>query len=496
MKNLLLSAVTLLVFAQLHAQNGPYTVIGRGVGTTFVSDYHALGINSSALGWPLEYEGKKITFSTGETFLSFQSDSLNKQKFKNFGDIIRTQINNQTIDTSNIQTILNSTIGYAKAGVNIRGNALWLGAAYKTNRFGGFAFSMTEDYGFSGKLNTTNASLFFQGNWQNLIDSASTVVNGDTLRVGFSQNLGADTAAGIYSIHLANPLDLNNFTLGTKVGMVWNRNYNFGYGLKLFGNDSTFAVYGGIGFRFIQSLAYYDLTSDAGGLRVNSSLSPAALQGNGFITQVNPYNFSSIGGFFAKPVGSGYGLDFSASVILLRKIRLALAVNNLGSVKYNNYSYKGNTALPQEIAINSFDANNSAANVQALLTGSQLLTFEGKEDLRVTNPANLRIGASFRPFKQLHFGVDMIAPFDKENPLAQQNGVVAFGLDFRPVKFVSLNIGFINGGVYQGYVPAGINFILGKGRYEFGISSQDIVHFITKNGNSVSMAFGFARFRF
>ncbi len=495
MKSILISFFLFLFFGQFSAQTTPYTLAGRGVGTTFISDYHSLGINSSALGWPLEYEGKKITFSTGETYIYLQSDSLNKQKFKNFSDIIKTQVNNQSIDTTTIQGILSSTVGYAKAGVNMRANLLWLGGSYKTNKIGGFAFSMTEDYGFSGKLNTNNANAFFQGNWQNLIDSASTVVNGDTSRIAYSQNLAADTAAGIYSIHLANPLDINNYTLGTNAGLVWNRNFNFGYGVKLLGDDSTFAVYGGLGVRYIQSMAYYDLQSDAGGLRVNSSLSPTSLNYNGFITQINPFNFSSIGGFFSKPVGKGYGVDFSASVIIARKIRLALAVNNLGSVKYENYKYTGNTALPQEIAISDYDPNNSAANVQALLAGSQLLTFEGKETLTVANAANFRFGASFKPFKQLHVGIDFVAPFDKDNPVSQQNGVFALGLDFRPVKFISLNAGFINGGIYQGYIPVGLNVILGGGTYEFGISSQDIVHFLTKNGNSVSMAFGFARIR-
>jgi Family of unknown function (DUF5723) len=496
MKKILLLHLAFISVLQVFSQTMPYTVVGRGVGTTFVTDYHSLGINSSALGWKSDYDGKKITLSTGESYIFFQSDSLNKQKFKNFGDLIRTQVTNKTIDTASIQSILNSTVGYAKAGVNTRANLLWLGASYKTNRIGGFAFSMTEDYGFSGKLNTSNAALFFQGNWQNLIDSASTVVNGDSLRVAFSQNLGADTASGIYSIHLTNPFDINNYTLGTSVGLVWNRNYNFGYGVKLLGKDSTFAVYGGLGFRFIQSMAYYDLKSDASGLNVNSSLSPTSLNFDGLITQVNPFNFSTIGGFFSKPVGKGFGVDLSASVIIWDKIRVAAAVNNIGSVKYKNFKYKGNTALPQEIAISNFDPENSAANVQALLAGSQLLTFEGEEEITVANASNFRFGASFRPIKQLHVGIDFVAPFDKENPLAQQNGIFALGIDFRPVKFLSLNAGFINGGIYQGYIPAGINFILGEGRYEFGISSQDIVQFISKNGNSVSAAFGFARFRF
>jgi hypothetical protein len=477
------------------AQSAPYTAVGRGVATSFVTDYQALGINSSALGWSSEYEGKKITFSTGETYLSFQSDSLNKQKFANFGDIIKTQFNNRAIDSSSIQSVLNSTVGYAQAGINIRANMLWFGGAYKTKRLGGFAFSMNEDYGFSTKLYTNSASAFFQGNWQNLIDSASTVVNGDTSRIAFGQNLNADTAAGIYSLHLANPLDINNFTQGSSVRLIWNRNFNFGYGLKVFGNEEKIAVFGGIGFRYIQSMAYYDLNSDGSGLRVNSSLSPSAMNFNGAISQINPFNASAISGMFSKPLGNGYGLDFSASVILYNKLRIAAAVNNIGTVKYDQFQYEGNTALPQEITIENFDPNSSAATIQSLISGSQLLIYQGTQKVKVKNAANFRFGANFKPIKQVNVGIDFVAPFDADNPLANPNGIFAVGAEIRPIRFVSLNIGYVTGGLFQGYVPAGINFILGGGMYEFGISSQDIVHFITKDGNSVSAAFGFARIR-
>ncbi|MGJ8661636.1 MAG: hypothetical protein ACSHXL_06335, partial [Bacteroidota bacterium] len=92
--------------------------------------------------------------------------------------------------------------------------------------------------------------------------------------------------------------------------------------------------------------------------------------------------------------------------------------------------------------------------------------------------------------------IDMVAPFNRDNATSIQNPIFAVGVDFRPVKWVSLNAGVVSGGVYTGNVPMGINFILGNGSYEFGIASRDIVRFLTNNGNSVSTAFGFARVRF
>lgn len=43
----------------------PYTGVGRGVVATFFSDYHSLGINSSTLGWPLDWILEQLN-----TFLS------------------------------------------------------------------------------------------------------------------------------------------------------------------------------------------------------------------------------------------------------------------------------------------------------------------------------------------------------------------------------------------------------------------------------------------
>jgi hypothetical protein len=90
----------------------------------------------------------------------------------------------------------------------------------------------------------------------------------------------------------------------------------------------------------------------------------------------------------------------------------------------------------------------------------------------------------------------MVAPFNKDNATSIQNPIFTLGVDLRPAKWISLNAGIVSGGIYTGNVPMGINFILGNGSYEVGIASRDIVHFLTKNGNGVSTAFGFARLRF
>ena len=107
-----------------------------------------------------------------------------------------------------------------------------------------------------------------------------------------------------------------------------------------------------------------------------------------------------------------------------------------------------------------------------------------------------RFGASFQPWKFLNFGIDVVAPFNKENPASIQNPVFSFGGELRPFKWLSLNAGYYAGGIYQSNIPLGITFIRGEGAYEFGISSRDAYTFFAKNKHGISTAFGFARFRF
>jgi hypothetical protein len=96
----------------------------------------------------------------------------------------------------------------------------------------------------------------------------------------------------------------------------------------------------------------------------------------------------------------------------------------------------------------------------------------------------------------LNVGIDVVAPFDNENPGSIANPVYSVGGELRPVKWLALSAGYFGGGIYRNNIPVGINFILKDGTYEFGISSYDALSFFMKNSNSISAAFGFARFRF
>ena len=76
----LATAMTSFVVAQ--TENSAFSITGKGVGTPFATDYHALGINPSNLDWPSDFEGRVATFGVFEMGTSIYSEALGKGSFK------------------------------------------------------------------------------------------------------------------------------------------------------------------------------------------------------------------------------------------------------------------------------------------------------------------------------------------------------------------------------------------------------------------------------
>lgn len=498
MRTILFSLVALLFsdFSIAQTQNVAYPAVGKGVATTFVTDYHSLGVNSSALGWGTGYEGKKFTMGATEFGFGIYSDSMSSDKLKKLYKAFRSEMTGSETDSINWQQQADAASDYARAGVSMFVNYNWGGFAFQTQKFGGIAFNVRENYQWYSKLNEETTDIIFHGKLSTYFDSLTIVMNGDTSVIANSQNLSQDTLDNVILGSMAVPLNLSNITKGSEIRSVWNRYYNFGYGRKIFGKDSVFVVYGGIGGRYIQSMAMFNMVSDESGLYMYSSITPDFNIDYGSIANLNPSNFTDRSGLLPKVVGSGYGIDLSASVILFNKLKVAAAVNNIGQVTYTRNVYKINDTLFSNISLNGLSDYNVTQSVQQLLNDGGILSLQGQEKYILKNAADFRFGASMEFGKVLSFGFDVVAPFNSDNPGSIVNPVYAFGGEVRPLKWLALSIGYFGGGIYKSNIPVGVNFILRDGAYEFGVSSYDALTFFTKNSNSISAAFGFARFRF
>lgn len=496
MKTTLLSFLFIATLHTLSAQTQgvSYPSVGRGVATTFVTDYHSLGINNSALGWGNKY-GKKFTMGMTEFSLGFYSDSLSSDRLKQLYKAIRTDMKDEEPNSASWAQQRQYAQDYVQSGLAIDASYNWLGFSYHSEKFGGIAFSVSEHYNWYSKLNEQTSDIIFQGKLSSYFDDLTVVYGSDTTHIQNGANISQDTLDHVVQGSISTPNFLSSITYGTKVQFTWNRHYNFGYGRKLFGDDSTFAVYGGIGGRFIQSMAMFDMVSDDSGIHMYSAMSPSYGLNYGAVANFNPSNFTKTG-FIPKPVGTGYGIDLSVSVKIMGMIKLSAAVNNIGSVNYTRNVYTINDTLVTNMTLSGLSDYNITNSVEPLLQEGGLFTLVGEQKHNVKNAANFRLGGSIDFGKMISLGVDVVAPFNNDNPGSLANAVIAVGGDFKPVKWLALSAGYLGGGVYKHNIPMGINFILGGGTYEFGISSRDALSFFLDSSNSISTAFGFARVRF
>lgn len=497
--SILITFLLITSFFKSQTQGIAYPTVGKGVATTFVTDYHCLGINNSALGWGSGYEKYNKTLGGFEMNGGLYSDAFNSGKLKNFAKTIYTQIKkDSTTKSIDWGAQKEAAAEYAETGLSIDGQYNYGGFAFQGKRFGGIAFNVTESYSWYSKLNSDLTDIIFRGKLASYFDSLTIVVDGDTSKIENSDDISQDTLDQVIAGNISVPLNLSELSRGSSIRMLWNRSYNFGYGRKIFGKDSLFAVYIGVGGRFIQSMAMFQLESNEDGLFLSSAITPAFKINYGDVAITNKSSFLNYSGGIPPAVGNGYGLDFSASAIIFGKLKVAMAVNNIGSVQYRRNVYSVKDTLVGSIAVSGIDIDNENLmdGVKQLLSSGGILTLIGEEKYIMKNPANFRIGASFHPFKQLCVGFDFVAPFDKENPGSIQNPIISFGGDIRPTKWLQLSVGFLGGGVYKTNLPLGINFIIREGKYEFGIASRDALTFFTTSSNTVSGAMGIARVRF
>ena len=497
MKSVYLLIVLFFFLQTVNAQTQgiAYTAVGKGVATTFVTDYHSLGINSSALGWKPSVEGKKFTVGSTEFGAGIYSDSMNVDKLKKLYGAVRTQISNNDSEPANWQEQQQYAADYMRSGLTMFADYNWLGFSYQNEKFGGVAVNIRESYSWYSKLNEELTNILFKGKLADYFDSLTVVFGADTSVIANNPNYSQDTLDAVILCTISTPLNLGQISRGSEVRLSWNRYYNFGYGRKIFGKDSLFVVYGGIGGRFIQSMAMFNMESRDDGFYMYSSITPNFDIDYGAIANFNPSNYSQSGAI-PTVVGNGYGFDLSASALLFNKLKVAAAVNNIGQVTYKRNVYKVNDTLVGSLAVNGLSDYDVTQSVDEFLRDGGVFELLGVEQYTLKNAANLRLGASLDIGNIASVGIDVVAPFNSSNPGSLVNPVVSIGGEIRLVKFMAISAGYFGGGIYKNNIPVGINFKLKEGMYEFGVSSYDALSFFMKESNSISAAFGFARFHF
>ena len=143
---LLFVAALTAFFVQAQTQGVAFTTVGKGVATPFVTDYHCLGINASALGWGTGYADKRFTVGSSEFGFGIYSDNLTADKLKNLSRTLWEQARNKDESTIDYDQQREAAADYAEAGISMFLDYNWAGFAFQNEKFGGIAFNIRENY--------------------------------------------------------------------------------------------------------------------------------------------------------------------------------------------------------------------------------------------------------------------------------------------------------------------------------------------------------------
>ena len=469
-----------------------YTSAGKGVASTFVTDYHALGINPANLGWR-SHEDKN--FTTGSTELSFSiySEALTNQKLR---DDIKGIVVNRTLDSLSRDEKIQAIQSFTDNAFNFSFNNNIFGFSYQNDIFGGIAFSVRTRASWSSTFNKEFTDLLFNGNQSSYFDSLSYVSGIDTSTVANNGSY-SDSSGVVLNGQVNIPLNISKLMNGTHLQLSWNREFHLGYGRRVLNLNDKLELFAGVGVKYIQGIAFFDLESKDGELNMVSALSSGFDLDYGIAALSNPSALAQSGqDFFKSSVGNGWGFDIGAHALFFKTIRIAASVTDIGSMTYTGNVYEAKDTLVLNISssgLSNIDITNSVPN---LLEDTGLLTLKGKESFTVALPATLRFGGSIEMGKIAHIGIDLVTPINSV-PGSFNGFSWGVGGDVKLFKGVLVLMTGVTGGAGRSLqMPVGINIVLKEGSYEFGIASRDAVTFFTDNAPSISAAMGFARVRF
>jgi hypothetical protein len=489
MQKILLS-LALFIGIGATAQNEyiAYPATGKGVSSTFVTDYHCLGINPANLGWQA-YDEKNFAMGTSEFGFSIYSESLAKQDLRNN---IWGVIKSGSLDTLTPTQKMDAINGFAN-DFSFNWDYNMFGASYQSEKFGGIAFSIRSRATWSSSFSQDFSELLFNGQYADYFDSLQYFNGVDTVNIANYSNMSSDSAASVLGGTASVPLPLSEIVGDSYMRLSVNREYHLGYGRKILNVDSVFTLYLGAGVKYIQGIAMMDLDGTGDSLIMYSAFSPGFeidyAAGIGALP-------SQAQNFWRSSVGQGWGFDFGANVTLFNKLHLAASVTNIGSMTYTGNVFRAVDTLVVSYSRDGMEDINIANSVPEMLEGTGLFKLEGMKEKKVSMPGTLRFGASLELGKFAHVGAEIVAPFN--NVPGSINGF-AYGIggDIKLAQGkIILMAGLTGGGGYDTQIPLGINFCFGGGAYEFGIASRDAVTFFSDNKPTISAAFGFARVRF
>ncbi|MCF6170331.1 MAG: DUF5723 family protein [Bacteroidales bacterium] len=468
--------VFFVTFLSAQTELSSFNSTGGGYATSSINDYQSLGINPANLGW--KRNDHTMNLGLFEFGFSLYSEALTRSQIAN--DLYGNPV------TLDMQGKKDAAAAFTDARMFGTASLMWVGFSYQDEEIGGIAFSVRDRFTWHSLLNDNGASYLFLGYNDPYFDSTAFENGG---QVGYrSRAAGVGQVSDIYK--------------GSDYHMLMYREFNLGYGRKVIKNDD-FGWYLGINLKYLMGQAmvrYYQ--KENGELIGNSSLSPGFAidySSNGIYDgQVNKLTGNGL-----KTVGTGFGFDIGTTLEIKQNLKIGLAVNDIGSIKWTKNVYEGRDGGVWRTDTPGLDNYNIFEEGQLIKTDNGPPPFDttlvGIADLKLKLPMHFRGGISYTFNETIEAGVDTYIPLGDKVPGTFEAPVFSFGTRINPAKWVQLSISVVAGGKFGTNVPFGITFYPlknEKNTWEIGIASRDMITVFRQSNPTVSYAFGFLRFSF
>ncbi|MFB6258768.1 MAG: DUF5723 family protein [Flavobacteriales bacterium] len=479
----LLAVVPLSLFGQSEITS--FTVTGRGgVATTFVTDYHSIGINPANLGWERRFEDKKFTLGFFEGSYSIYAEALRKdeirKEFSKFGE--RQFSWDEKADAAR---------DFAENGLAINADMMSIGAAYTSKKLGGIAFNVRDRFRSYIELSPTASEILFEGYNASYFD-IKLDAQGDTL----GSDPDPDSVAYGAVSDSAEEF-LSEITQGSQMDMTWYREFNLSYGRKILKNDAL-SLYVGGGVKYIRGFALMKVRSnDDGDLTAFSATSPAFdIDYGKKAIKSNPSSDTTNSGFLPDAVGKGFGFDLGVNAVIGKKLKLGASMNNVGSISWEGNVYEALDTIVYDTESPGANSYNFVEALDSISGDSGVFRWAGKKKKKVKLPSVARFGASYKLSEMIEVGADFVMPLN-DAPGSYRQAIYGVGAKVDILEWLEVSAG-VKSNAYGDVlnVPVGLVLKSKTGVYEAGIASRDAVTFFSKNEPTLSLSTGFLRFRF
>lgn len=472
------------LFAQI--ERSAFTSSGRGVATTFVTDYHSIGINPANLAWSNKYE-KRYTLGLLEGGVTIYSEALSRSELRDniagFEESITPAQKRQfAAQFANSDFAGNFDIQLLGFSVDLNDKGI-----------GGFALSVRDRMQYYSNFNTSASEILFAG-WNALYFDQLQLDSDNGPIIENTGNLSADTLNRVVRGISTDPSFITGLFDGSTMKLLWYREFNLGYGRQIVKKDE-WSLSGGVGLKLLQGISIIDIDVQGNNLRALSSTSPSFGIDYGNAAANNPSSKPEDNSLLPSSVGMGFGFDLGFNFVYKDKLKVGVAVNDIGSINYKANVYQSKDTLVFDVRNDGVNSLNLLAEADIFTGKDGLFKQEGVARETIQLPTNFRLGASYVVSEKLEIGADFFMSLN-DAPGSFVSPIYGLGGDYQPFKWLRISAGFMNGGNFAFRVPVGLTFVAGNGTWEAGVASRDLITYLTKDNATMSASLGFLRFRF